>query len=94
MHADRYHPWNLAKQNRRCNRYDGGWTFEFGAAIDRQYGRRTAAFLERLSRKIEPWTTTDLGTLRAAAKMGFQTFEQAYFMLRPHHRWCAKWRDL
>jgi hypothetical protein len=85
----RYHPWNLAKQNRRCNRYDGG-RFEFGAAIDRQYGRGTAAFLERLSRKIKPWTTEELGTLRAAAKMGFQTFEQTYFMLRPHHRLVRK----
>ena len=90
----RYHPWNLAKQNRRCKRYDGGRTFEFGAAIDRQYGRGTAAFLERLSRKIEPWTTEELGTLRAAARWACGHSSRRTSCSVRITVWCAKWRDL
>jgi len=40
---------------------------------------------ERLSRKTEPWTAEELGTLRPRSKVGFPTFERTYFMLRSGH---------
>jgi hypothetical protein len=86
----RFHPWNLNGQCATCNRYSGGVTYEYGVALDRKWGRGTAAFIERLSRKIEPWETRELGTLRDAARRGARVYEQTYFTLRSGHERVAK----
>src|ERR1700733_7652023 len=81
----RFHPFNLSKQCQRCNRFEGGRSYEFSQWIDWTFGIGTAVFLEQLSRTIEPWTTEELGTLKDAARRGWQVYEATYFMLRPHH---------
>jgi hypothetical protein len=83
--STRFHPYNLNGQCASCNRFAGGMTYEHGKAIDEKYGKGTAEFLEKLSRKEEPWTIEELGTLKAAARMGRRVYEQTYFMLRPNH---------
>jgi hypothetical protein len=68
--STRFHPYNLAKQCGQCKRFGGGTTYESGQAIDRRHGKGTAAFLEKLSRTIEPWSIEDLGTLRDTPRRG------------------------
>jgi hypothetical protein len=81
----RFHPWNLNGQCATCNRYSGGVTYENGVALDRKFGRGTAAFLERLSRKTELWDTRELDQLKMAARMGWRVYAQVYFELGPLH---------
>jgi hypothetical protein len=81
----RFHPWNLNGQCATDNRYAGAKTYEYGVALEKKYGKGTGAFLERLSRRIEPWSTEELGTLRDAARRGSRVFEITYRLLRPHH---------
>ena len=81
----RFHPWNLNGQCATDNRYPGGVTYEYGVALDKNFGRGTAAFLEKLSRKTEPWDTRELDQLKAAAKYGYSVYLQVYRELRPHH---------
>lgn len=81
----RFHPWNLGKQGRKENRFEGGRMFEYGLAIDAKYGAGTALFLKKLSETIEPWTITELQQLRSAARMGARVYEAVYFELRPEH---------
>lgn len=83
--ATRFHPMNVNAQGVKENRFEGGRMYEYGLAIDRTYGAGWAAFLYKLSQKIEPWETKELQQLRSAAKMGFPVFKQVYFELRPHH---------
>lgn len=83
--STRFHPMNLNAQGVKENRFEGGRTFEYGQAIDRKYGEGWAAFLNELSKEIEPWSVTELQQLRAAAKMGQRVYELVYFELRPHH---------
>ena len=59
--------------------------FEYGVALHRKYGPGTAAFLDALSRNIEPWSTLELQQLRSAARMGYQVYSQLYWELRPTH---------
>jgi hypothetical protein len=42
--------------------------------------------LNELSKKIEPWSMTELQQLRSAARMGLRAYEQLYFELRPAQR--------
>jgi hypothetical protein len=81
----RFHPWNINGQCARCNRYAGSMSYEYSIGLDRKWGRGAAAFLERLSRAVEPWSVEELGTLRDAARRGWQVYGQTYFMLRPLH---------
>jgi hypothetical protein len=83
--ATRFHQWNIHPQGRKENRFEGGRMFEYGLAIDQKYGAGTAAFLDTLSRKIEPWSITELQQLRSAARMGHPVFLMLYRELRPHH---------
>lgn len=86
MHADRFHPYNLAGLCGQCNRFSGGKTYEFDLEIDRRYRVGWALFLEKLAREIDPWSEEEeLGTLRDAARRGANVYEQTYFMLRAHH---------
>jgi hypothetical protein len=82
----RFHPFNLSGQCATCNRYSGGVTYEYSLELDLRFGQGTALFLKKLSDTIEPWTTTELDQLRAAARMGYPVYVQLYFELRPHHR--------
>jgi hypothetical protein len=82
----RFHPYNLAGQCNSCNSFNGGMTYEYGLAIDRKYGKGWAAFLEKLARAKENWTTKELEQLRSAARMGPRAYQQLYFELRPHHQ--------
>jgi hypothetical protein len=82
----RFHPFNINGQCAQCNRYVGGRTYEYGIALDKKFGRGTAAFLERLSHKTEPWDTRELDQLKVAARYGARVYEQVYFELRPAHR--------
>ena len=81
----RFHPFNLSGQCATCNRYSGGVTYEYGLELDRRFGAGWAAFLQRLSDKIEPWTSEEFEQLRSAARMGPRAYQQLYFELRPHH---------
>jgi hypothetical protein len=60
--------------------------YEYGIAIDKLHGKGTAKFLDKLSRRIEPWTITELEQLTTAARMGPRVYEQLYFELRAVHR--------
>ena len=88
--ATRFHPMNLNAQGVKENRFEGGRTFEYGIAIDKKYGTGWSAFLNELSKKIEPWTTTELQQLRAAARMGSAVYITLYRELRPHHFYPSK----
>jgi hypothetical protein len=81
----RYHPMNLSGQCATCNRYSEGVTYEYSLELDRRFGAGWAAFLEKISRTIEPWETKELEQLRSAARMGPRAYEQLYFELRPTH---------
>jgi hypothetical protein len=81
----RFHPWNLNGQCATCNRYSGGVTYEYGVELDERWGKGTAAFLEKLSRAVEPWSEDELMVLRDAARRGYRVYEQIYFELRPKH---------
>jgi hypothetical protein len=81
----RFHPHNLHGQCNSCNSFNGGMTYEYGLAIDRKYGEGWAAFLTKLARAKENWTTEELSQLRSAARMGYPVFLQLYRELRPHH---------
>lgn len=83
--STRFHPWNIHLQCYGCNVEYSGKTYEHGVFIDKLHGRGAAAFLERLSRKTEPWDTRELDQLKAAARMGYQVFLQVYMELRPNH---------
>lgn len=84
--STRFHPLNCNLQCTKENRFEGGKTFEYGLALDKKYGKGCALFLEKLSRKIEHWTETELDQLKSAAKMGHQIYTQTYYELRPLHR--------
>jgi hypothetical protein len=64
----------------------GGMTYEHARAIDRLHGKGWAAFLEKLARAKQNWTTEELEQLRSAARMGPRAYEQLYFEIRGHHR--------
>jgi hypothetical protein len=49
---------------------EGGRTFEYEQAFNQKYSGGWAAFLNELSKKIEPWSTAELQQLRSAARMG------------------------
>jgi hypothetical protein len=53
--------------------------------IDRKWGKGRAGFLYRLSQKIEPRTTVELGTLVDAARRGWRVYNAVYRELRPQH---------
>lgn len=82
----RFHPMNLSGQCGQCNRYAGGRTYEYAIELDRRFGAGWAAFLERLSRTIEPWETNELSLLRDASRKGYRVYKAIYFQLRPHHQ--------
>ena len=84
--ATRFHPWNIHKQGKKENRFEGGRMYEYGIAIDKLHGKGTAQFLYKLSQKIEPWTITELEQLTSAARMGYPVYCQLYFTLRPAHK--------
>jgi len=86
--ATRFHPWSVAPQENKENRFEGGQPFEYEQAIDWKYGPRTTAFLDKLSRTIEPWKTNELEQLRSAARMGYLIYLTLYRELRPHHFIC------
>ena len=75
--ATRFHPMNLNSQGVKENRFEGGRTFEYGQVIDQKYGRGWAAFLNELSKKIEPWSIAELQQLRSAARMGPRAYGTA-----------------
>jgi hypothetical protein len=79
----RFHPMNLSGQCATCNRYAGAMTYEYSIVLDQKFGAGWAAFLQKLSDTIEPWTIEELQQLRAAAKMGARVYRQLYFELRP-----------
>jgi len=83
--ATRFHPFNIHLQCRACNEFNGGMTYEHAQAIDRIHGKDWAAFLEKLARKPEIWTTDELAQLRSAARMGPNAYTQFYKEIRPHH---------
>jgi Bacteriophage Lambda NinG protein len=86
LSATNYHPMNLNGQCRDCNGYNGGRTYEYAIELDRRWGKGTATFLQKLSRKSEPWSIEELGTLKDAARHGSRVFMRVYFELRPHHK--------
>lgn len=54
---------------------EGGRPFESGQAIDRKYRPGAAAFLDKLSRMVGPWTTEELEQLRSAARVEARCYE-------------------
>jgi hypothetical protein len=88
--STRFHPWNMNKECRGCNRQDySGYghekSFEYGLAIDEKWGVGTAVFLYQLAKQIEPWTAYELEQLRSAARHSYLAYTTLYKELRPHH---------
>jgi hypothetical protein len=87
----RFHPLNLNSEGTGCNR--GTHNNKFGMKdmdlyrenIDKKWGDGTAQFLDKLSQKIEPWTSEELEQLRSAARMGYAVYVTLYRELRPRH---------
>jgi hypothetical protein len=74
----RFDPRNAAKQCAYDNIYLEGRSYEFSLAIDKKYGKGTAAELYRLSKRITQIDERQLEQLLAAAKMGYRVYRQLY----------------
>lgn len=73
----RYNPRNAALQCRKCNRFEGGRTYEMGRFLDKVWGTGTAEKMEKESRKIKNWDVKDLQFLTDATQ-GWLTYLHAY----------------
>ena len=69
---------NVAKQCKKCNRFEGGRPYEFSVAIDKRYGKGTAKKLYQLSMKIRQWEISELEQLTGAAKHSWLAYTTLY----------------
>ncbi len=76
--ATRFDPRNAAKQCAYDNIYLEGRSYEFSIAIDKRWGKGTAAELYRLSKKITQINERQLEQLLDAAKRGYTVYSQLY----------------
>ena len=81
--ATRYDYRNVAPQCKKCNRFEGGRPYEFGLAIDKQWGKGTAQKLYKKSQTIKQWTVKELDQLCGAAKHSFLAYKTVYDELMP-----------
>lgn len=69
---------NLGLQCRKCNRFDGGRSFEFGKKLDEIWGTGTADRMYALSQKERRWEIGELEQLGSAARIGWLAYFQTY----------------
>jgi hypothetical protein len=74
----RFDPRNAGKQCAYDNIYLEGRSYEFSLAIDKRWGKGTAAELYRLSKRITQIDERQLEQLIDAAKRGYRVYEQIY----------------
>jgi hypothetical protein len=67
-----------AKQCAHDNIYLEGRSYEFSVAIDKRWGRGTAAELYRCSKQIKQWDVRELEQLLSAAKHSYLVYTQLY----------------
>ena len=66
--ATRFDQRNVAGQCKKENRFEGGRPYEFGIAIEQNFGKGTAAKLFKLSKTTKQWEISQLEQLTSAAK--------------------------
>ena len=76
--ATRFNYKNVAKQCRKCNRFEGGRLYEFALFIDERWGEGTAKELYKLSQEIWQWEVSELDCLTDCAKRGMNVYMQQY----------------
>ena len=74
----RFDPRNANKQCAYDNIYGEGLSYEHGLAIDRKFGKGTAAELYKLSKTIKQWEPKHLEQLISACKMGYPVYVQLF----------------
>jgi hypothetical protein len=62
----------------KCNRFEGGRPYEFGIAIDKRWGKGTAARLYKLSQTTKQWEIKELEQLTSAARHSYLAYTQLY----------------
>ena len=76
--ATRFHLKNLAGQCTKCNRFQGGRTYEFGLELDKRWGAGTADEMYKLAHTTKKWDIKHLEQLTSAAKKGVRVYSQLY----------------
>lgn len=74
----RFDPQNANKQCAYDNIYKDGMAYEHGLAIDRKFGKGTAAALYKKSKIARQWELRQIEQLIGAAKMGAKVYGQLY----------------
>jgi hypothetical protein len=74
----RFDPRNAAKQCAHDNIYLEGRSYEFGLAIDKKFGKGTAAWLYKLSKTIKLWEVKELEQLLSAARHSYLAYTTLY----------------
>lgn len=69
---------NLGLQCKKCNRFDGGRSYEFGKKLDQVWGIRTADLMELRSYRTVQWEVKELEQLRGAAKHSWLAYLTLY----------------
>lgn len=60
---------NIGEQCPKCNRFDGGRSYEFGKKLDEIWGPGTADLMGRTSRRTVQWDVKELEQLRGATRL-------------------------
>lgn len=76
--STRFHPKNLGLQCKKCNRFDGGRSYEFGLKLDEVWGKGTAERMNVISHSLKNWDVKELEQLTGAAKLGWLPYLQVY----------------
>ena len=71
-------------QGKKCNRFEGDRSYEFGLKLDEIWGKGTAALMQKLSRQVRQWEVIHLEQLTSAAKLGWLAYLQIYKELTPN----------
>jgi hypothetical protein len=69
---------NLGFQCKKCNRFDGGLSYEFGKKLDEIWGPGTAEEMDRLFKHTVQWDVRELEQLRGAAKHSWLAYLTLY----------------
>lgn len=78
LKSTRFDPRNCGLQCRKCNRFDGGRSYEFGIMLDKIWGKGTAEKINKKSHETKQWQVGELEQLISAAKIGWLSYLQVY----------------
>lgn len=79
----RFDPRNVGIQCKKCNRFDGGRSYEMGKKLDELWGEGTAAEMQIKARIAKNWDVKELEQLIGAAKLGWIPYLQLYREINP-----------